>query len=131
MSPLADIAVGYTTTLPIVIAAVAATQAKLGRPCTAAEVWSALARDRWASPRQAAHALRRLSKLGPLEDGRRLVRHHGGASGARWSVQRVATDPQPRRIEALCTALRAPGDATALDVVERVLLAELARAHET
>lgn len=113
--------------------------AAAGRPVTADAIHAAmgagppLAR----SPRQLSDLLRRVAATGPDDRGMSLV--HVGVGDRNTQVWTLCPEPAkaaPRRqqcdrIEALCAALRAPGDVTALDVVERVLLAELARARET
>lgn len=77
--------------------------------------------------RQLSEVLRRVAASGADDRGVRLV--HVGAGDRNTQVWTLCPEPAkaaPRRqqldrIEALCAALRAPGDATALDVVERIL----------
>lgn len=84
-----------------------------------------------------AELLRRVAACGPDDRGVAIHCAGTGDDGAtRWTLCPEPAKAAPHRqqcdrIEALCAALRAPGDGAALDVVERVLLAELARVRET
>lgn len=118
-----------------ILAATDRAVALAGRPCPTQAIFEALGAGPplAATPRQLAHLLRRVAATGADDEGLALI--HVGSD--RQSAECWTVCPQPRqaaphlaqvaRIEALCAALRTPGDATALDVVERVLLAELAR----